>query len=318
MAFFYLAIFNNAFASNNQITIIPRYNMEIFNQKITNIYTNPIAHSKDIKKRIKADSQHFIYKSYLNGALGEGPKALFDKSPLYRTDMFDCTTFASTVLALVESNNLIEFKKNILKVRYKNNAALFINRNHFISVDWNINNEKQGFLKDINSKILDEKGNPIAVTANAFIDKPNWYKHLRASTIKSFYAMPKEKVKILYKALHDCSYKVKPQASKILYLPFSKLFTNGAPNQQLFDQIPSATVIEIVRPNWNLKDIIGTNINISHMGFGIRIKGKLIFREASFVDKKVEDVDLEKYLAQYLNSSTIKGIRVEKIVLQHR
>ncbi len=76
-------------------------------------------------------------------------------------------------------------------------------------------------------------------------------------------------------------------------------------------------MVEIVRPNWNLHDKIGTNLDISHMGFSVRKNGVLYFREASLIDKKVIDIPLADYLKNYLHSPTVKGIHLEQIILNH-
>ena len=91
---------------------------------------------------------------------------------------------------------------------------------------------------------------------------------------------------------------------------------NHQPNEFLFHQIPHASIIEIVRPNWHLKDKIGTNLHVSHVGFAIRNSaGDLLFRHASSEHQKVEEVKLIDYLGRYCDSPTIKGINVQKITL---
>ena len=295
-------------------TVIPTYNKPDFDQDIKNIYKNPKSHYANLPERVKVDSQFFINKPYVLGALGEGGQALFDKSPLYRTDVFDCTTFVSTVLALVRSDSLTEFKRNIIKIRYKDANISFVSRNHFISVDWNPNNEKNGYLKDINNNILDENGRPIATKIYTLIDKPQWYKNLPMATIKNFKKVSQKKSGILLKKLHDLSSQVKVEESVMSYLPINKLFTNQKPNQNIFAQIPSGVVIQIVRQEKGLKKLIGTDLNISHMGLGLRMNGELIFREASITDKKIKDITMKDYLKQFLDDSTVKGIRLEKIL----
>src|SRR3990167_2417734 len=69
---------------------------------------------------------------------------------------------------------------------------------------------------------------------------------------------------------------------------------------------------EIVRPNWNLREKIGTNLHVSHLGFAIRKKsGELFFRHASSENKCVVEILLSDYLKNVLDSPTIKGINVQ-------
>ena len=304
------------FLGNPRVTIIPKYNMSNFDQDILKIYTNPTIHRIKFLKKLTLESQYFLNKPYQLGVLGEGPSGLFDQSPLYRTDIFDCTTFVSTILALVESDNLAEFKQNIIKIRYKDAKISFTSRNHFISLDWNVNNEHNGYLKDINTTILDQQGQPIAVNITTLINKPAWYQHLPSTTIKLFKEISPHDIHTRLKKLHQLFLQVTPEMSQMTYLPMSKLFVNHMCDPQIFDQIPSGVVIEIVRQKKYLKKLIGTNLDISHMGLGIRIQHQLIFREASATDKKIKDMPLKKYLMQFLNDSTVKGIRIEKILQQ--
>jgi hypothetical protein len=92
------------------------------------------------------------------------------------------------------------------------------------------------------------------------------------------------------------------------YIPLTALFGPGG--GQIFDRIPSGSVINVVRPNWDLVAQIGTHLNISHQGFAVRKNGLLYFLEASEVLEKVAMVPMADYLREYLDSPTIKGIDV--------
>lgn len=284
--------------------VIPRYQMENYNKNIEKIYKANIP----TNDKIVLYSKFFLGKPYYRGALGEGPNAQFDKDPLYRTDKFDCVTFVSTVLALAESNNLTEFQKNIKKIRYKNGKVSYLNRNHFTSVDWNKNNIKNGYLKDIT---------PRFAVAETNINKPMWYKMLKPNTIKYFTKLSSTQEKELINDLHALSKNTQVEKSTISYIPLSKLFINNKPNTYLFNQIPSGSVIEIIRPNWDLTKIIGTHLNVSHMGLAIRTEKGLMFREASSSKKwgrKIIDVPLITYLRN--NNRSDMGINIQQIILE--
>ncbi len=298
--------------------IIPRYQIENYNKDIIRLYRINI-YPKDIIKKVEIFSRFFLGKPYYLGALGEGQSAEFDKSPLYRTDRFDCDTYVSAVLALAEANNLRQFQKTIKKVRYQNAEVSYLNRNHFTSIDWNKNNIKNGYLKDITRQFINPKGRPVFALATAYINKPMWYKMKKADTIKYFTKLPKEKEQKLLTNLHDLANKVTVEKSVIPYIPLTTLFKNNKPNNYLFNQIPSGAVIEIIRPNWDLTKTIGTHLNVSHMGLAIRTKNGLVFREASFSEKygkKIIDISLTTYLKSCLNSPTIKGINVQQIIME--
>lgn len=296
----------------DQIQIIPKYDVNIFNDKINKLYQNKAATSANLHARLDADSRAFLGQPYLLGALGEGPNGKFDKDPLYRTNGFDCLTFVSTMLALVESNNLDQFKKNILTVRYHNDSPSFVTRNHFTSVDWNPHNQNNGYIKDVTKQLFPK----VYKIATADINRPAWFATLKRDNIKLFTRPSRTQGQELYQQLHGLAKQTKPAVSHLPYVPLTALYdANGKPNMQLFDRIPDAAIIEIVRPNWDLQKLIGTNLNISHLGLALRINGKLIYREASSIKHKVIDIPLTEYLKGYLDSKTVKGIHIEKIVL---
>jgi hypothetical protein len=88
---------------------------------------------------------------------------MLDTDPLIRFDAFDCTTFVETVLA----NGDI---KKLNKIRYKNGQIDFINRNHFIEVDWLKNNSD--IVENVSNSFPDYK------TRTVIIDKQNWFKKI--------------------------------------------------------------------------------------------------------------------------------------------
>ncbi len=280
-----------------QPIIIKPYSVSYYDRTISGLYTQ-LGDTQNMPKRVDLISSYFLGKPYLLGALGEGPHGLFDKNPLYRTDAFDCTTFVNTVLALAEADNLTEFQRMIIDIRYKNSVPDFFNNHHFIKIDWNLYNQKKGYLRDITSEMDAE-----VKTTNMLINKPAWYRRLPPTSIKSFSPLSKKEANQLLTNLHQYANTLQPQISQINYIPLSAFFTQTsgglAPNEALFNQIPNGAVIEVVRAKWNISYKIGTNLNISHMGFAIRTLDGLMFRNASSLYKKVVDVPLTLYLATY-------------------
>ncbi len=267
-------------------------------------------------ERIDWFSSQFKGTSYILGSLGEGQDARYDQFPLYRVDGFDCDTYVNTVLALAVANSFDTFKQCLEYSRYKNGTIDYINRNHFTSIDWNANNQQRGMLKDITLSIKDKQNKPVALYAEALINKSGWYAHKKLDTIR----LQKENKGEQGKRLSELQKKgalLKTTLSKIPYIPLKSLFPDGnTPNLYLFSQIPTGSIIEIVRPNWDLRQLIGTSLNISHLGFAIRINGQLYFRQASSQFGKIIDVSLVDYLRDALQSPTIKGINVQVVVPQ--
>lgn len=265
-------------------------------------------------ERIDWISAQFKGKTYFLGSLGEGPKARFDQFPRYRIDGFDCDTYVTTVLSLALANSLKSFQHCLKLIRYENGSVTYLHRNHFTSIDWNKNNQQRGMLKDITQSIKDQRNKPIAQFANAFIDKSSWYAHKSISTIRLQSDNKVEQEKRLVELKTKGSV-FKITQSKVPYIPLSVLFLeHNKPNVHLFSQIPQGAIIEIIRPNWNLRQLIGTNLNVSHLGFAIWSKGQLLFRQASSQLGKVVDVPLIEYLKEAQKSPTIKGINIQIVL----
>lgn len=284
------------------------------NHEIERLY-HKLRQKKNLSLAQKLDwiSAYFIGKPYQLGPLGEGSSGKFDQFPLYRTDAFDCLTYVETVIALVMSHNLAEFKHNLNKLRYKSGKVNFLQRNHFTSLDWNNNN--QSMLIDVTSQITDKKQQPLYKTARAKIHKPNWYAHFNIQRIR---LQPSNK-QLAFERLNELKQKTRNfpvQTAEIHYLPLSRLFVHGQAKHYIFKQIPHASIVEIVRPNWNLSDKIGTCLNVSHLGFAIRKGDQLYFREASQRNQRVSDTLLSDYLKRYLHSQTVKGINIQKIEIK--
>lgn len=306
----FISVSTNLFAAQ-----ISDYSMTTYDQNIRHMYQDPKLKTHHIPKRIEIISGFFLGKPYVHDPLGEGKNAPFDQDPLYRTDAFDCLTYVSTVLALAESYNLNQFKKNILKTQYFQAIPTFVNRLHFTDADWNIVNQKNGFIKDITPSFKNEKGATIAKMVQTFINKPAWFQKLPASRLNFIQPLTPREEQVRLNELHQLSQQVKAEKITVAYLPLTTLFNaKGEPNLFVFNQIPSGSIIEIVRPNWNLENLIGTRLNISHLGFAIRSSQGLVFREASSLENRVIDVALIDYLKNYFKSETVKGINVQQVI----
>lgn len=263
--------------------------------------------------RIDWISSQFLGVRYLLGSLGEGSTARYDQFPKYRVDAFDCDTYVNTVLSLAVANSLASFQQCINNMRYKNGTVSYLQRNHFTGLDWNQNNQHSGILKDITLTIKDQNNQSVAKVADAIINKPNWYAFKTVETIR-LQSADKVKEEKRLAELKRKGAKLEITSEKVPYLPFSALFSENKPDTYLFAQIPHGAIIEIVRPNWDLSQKIGTALNISHLGFAIRNNGQLYFREASSEYDKVVDVPLIDYLEKAQNSPTIKGINIQIVV----
>lgn len=264
--------------------------------------------------RIEFISAELLDQPYLLGALGEGIKGTYDQSPIYRTDAFDCETYVDVVLAIALADTPETFQHRIRQIRYKNGQVSFLTRNHFLSLDWNQNNQRQGFIQDYTQKIKNRHNQPIAKTTQALINKPAWYQHFNVERIKINALSETERLRRLNQ-LKQAGQSLESIVATIDYIPLSVLFDpTGKPDLSLFNQIPNAAIVEIIRPNWDLRKQIGTCLNASHLGFAIWKNNQLMFRQASSIHGKTVDESLIDYLRQTLKSPTIKGIHIEVVV----
>ncbi len=265
----------------------------------------------NLAEKIEWVSRPFLGKPYLGGALGEGPDAEFDQSPVYRTDCFDCVTFLNTVLALSHARNRDVFLSYLLRINYYDAKPLFEKRFHFMSADWNKQNTKAGIVTDITLRFVHQSGEPISALAETVIDRPNWFRFRTMDDIKLLKKLNSADENNRLSALRAFAETVSSEINELPYLPLHAIFENDIPNLFLLNQIPDVAVVEIVRPNWNMRDKIGTNLNVSHVGFALRKKGDLIFRHASSKNKKVADVSFVDYLRETcLPEKSIQGICV--------
>ena len=259
----------------------------------------------DVPARIDFFTEYFLGKPYIINPQGEGGHDEIDQSPLYRFDGFDCVTYVNNLLALALSEDIYSFQEKLLQINYYHSKATFENRFHFMSLDWNIQNQNNNIVVDITEKIIDKNNTPICLFAEGDIDRPNWF--LKRAENQS----EKQAQRLI-----EISKTVKKEFARLPYLPLSVLFDeNKNPRDNFFNQIPHACVIEIVRPNWNLKDKIGTQLHVSHVGFAVRnASGELYFRHASSEQNCVVEILLADYLSNFLESSTIKGINIQLIL----
>jgi len=260
------------------------------------------ARAQTAADRILENGEKYLGVPYMAGPFGEGPGGQYDRNPLSRFDAFDCTTFVETVTALALSDSK-DFQTTLNHIRYKDGVVSFTSRNHITSLDWIPNNVAAGFFRDVTESVAPGK----TLIARALIDKRAWYAKMPESRIQIPGLSEADKQQLLAQLRAEGA-RYEPQEATLPYVPLKVLFAPGG--GKLFDRIPSGSVVNIVRPNWDLVKQIGTHLNVSHQGFAVRKDGVLYFLEASEVYGKVSMVPLADYLHQYLDSPTIKGINV--------
>lgn len=252
--------------------------------------------------RMEIFSAHFLDYSYSDhGPLGEGPHGRYDQDPLYRFDTFDCTTFVETIISLAISSSADSFEENMRSIRYADGVIDYLTRNHFPSLQWIPNNIQNGHLQEINDLILNPSER---LWAEAQINIPNWLLKLNSSAIQIPFISEAKKQNLLNE-LHALAPYYIPILARLNYIPIKALLHKP----ELLINIPHGSLVNFVRPNWDLTESAGTHMNVSHQGLLFWIKDTLYLRHASNSGiKKVADIPFIEYLQRFENHATMKGV----------
>ena len=260
---------------------------------------------ESLAERINLFSRSFLNLPYgKGGPLGEGDEGRYDQDPLYRFDTFDCTTYVETVVALALTRKVDDFENEMDQIRYENGEVDYLKRNHFPSLQWIPNNIKNGILSEINHLVLPTSQRKIA---EAVINLPGWLKAIKIEEIKIPMASLEERQNIL-EELQGLASEYVPVVATLEYLPISTLLAKP----QELKKIPHGTIVNFVRPNWDLTQEVGTHMNVSHQGFIFRMGEKIILRHAS-TSGKVMEISLIEYLKKFENHPTMKGIHLMQV-----
>lgn len=260
---------------------------------------------ESLTERINLFSRSFLDLPYgKGGPLGEGEEGRYDQDPLYRFDTFDCTTFVETVVALAITRQVDDFEIKMNDIRYENGEVDYLKRNHFPSLQWIPNNIRNGILSEINHLVLPASQRKIA---QAVINLPGWLRAIKIDEIKVPLASLEERQNLLEELQNLASGYIATLAT-LEYLPISTLLAKP----QGLKKIPHGTIVNFVRPNWDLTQEVGTHMNVSHQGFIFKIGEKIILRHAS-TSGKVIDILLIEYLKKFENHPTMKGIHLMQV-----
>lgn len=252
---------------------------------------------------------------YYSGGTGEGdwqPKSTtykpgavhLDQHPVYRLDGLDCQTFVQTVMSLLYSNSLDDFDRNYLKISYgaagnpNGEIVHYYNRNHFVDADLNPINHANGFLTDVTSKGF--LANYAAITS-ATITRQKWFTSQHKFLSENINVLSDKDGKRMVNRFNTFYQKLPfknfdKETVSISFIPKEVIVNkswNGTftPNSEVIDQIPTPAVAEIISDPqlWStngilIKDIIGTELNVSHFGVLYRQsfkQGQIVYQKTT-------------------------------------
>ncbi len=287
----------------------------LFLLSVTSLWAGPREEAADIllrfseetsvTKRLDVISKIFVGLPYgKGGPLGEGPQGKYDQDPLYRFDTFDCTTYLETIMALAMTREVSEFEITLDKIRYENGEIDYLKRNHFTDLQWIPFNVQNGTMSEINHLIASPKE---ILIAEALINFPGWLRSIKSDQIIVPMASQEEK-ESLVEELHAEAVNYKARVARVPYVAISTILARP----EILNKIPTGTVVNFVRPNWDLTQVAGTHQNISHQAFLFRI-GKVLYQRHASTSGKVEEVPFIDYLKRFQNHATLKGVHFMKV-----
>ena len=255
-------------------------------------------------RRLEVFSRNYLGKPYgLNGPLGEGADGRYDQDPLWRFDTFDCTTYVETMMALALARTPVEFETHLRDIRYEDGRIDYLARNHFTSLQWVPNNIANGYLVDLTQRLA-PKG--VMRVARAQINQPGWYAKKKLTDLRAFDVTP-EALSMRWDEWKAEGTRLAIEEATINYIPIDWV----VPNPAFLKTIPNGSIVNFVRPNWDLTETAGTHLNVSHQGFIFQHAGQTWLRHASpSGTQTVREELLLDYLRKYVNHPTLKGIHL--------
>jgi|GEM_PF-576259 len=213
------------------------------------------------------------------------------QDPIYRTDVLDCVTLVNIAMGLINSHTLAEFNNNIFHIayganqwsnKYPANEVSYRNCDNFVSGSFNPINQKNKRLEDVTAHGVFSN---LVKQTQATITRAKWFafqaepdviaSHVRVLEDKdgnamadklsdpdNFNAFPSQPVTIQYIPKNILVNKVTLSSQHTIYIA----------DESKINQIVTPAVVEIVRDvnKWNIgtkniRDIIGSGINVSHV-----------------------------------------------------
>lgn len=160
--------------------------------------------------------------------------------------------------------------EKLTKIRYKNGKVDFINRNHFIETDWLENNGN-------NVENISHKFGKVDIRT-VVIDKKSWFK-----------------------TVHNIDVEFVPETVNLEYIPYENISDL---------ELNKTHVVLFVADNPKIRDKIGTDIAVVHMGL---LLPNGVLRHASSEQCMVVDVDFKDYVLQRQRNKTNIGIVILEI-----
>jgi hypothetical protein len=269
-------------------------------------YLDRAAQVTELTARLETFSKMFIGLPYgAGGPLGEGAEGRYDQDPLYRFDTFDCTTYIETIVSLAISRQAGEFEQAMNNIRYENGEVDYLKRSHFTDLWWIPRNISTGLLTDI-TRVLGENQ---VIVARANINLPGWLKKISLAQIRVPDASAAER-NLLLEELRQNHQFYTVEVAEVPYVSINWILKNPA----WVKKIPHGTIVNFVRPNWDLTEQYGSHQNISHQAF-LFWKGNILYQRHASTSNPQEVFELPflDYIKKFENHATLKGVHFMRV-----
>lgn len=282
--------------------VIP--NQLLSQEEITHVIVL-IAQEATPEHRCQRICDYFLGRLYEGGCLGEGDGADIDQMPLYRTDCFDCVTWVNTVLALMQSHDLHSFEEAMRMMNYDQGDASYIKRRHIMSTQWNPWNELRGVLCNVTESLAEEIGCDVQY-ATARIDYSAW---LRARSLADVRLQDPDSRDEALDRLHELHQAADAIDSELSELPFLPLENTSL--DTIHNSFPEMAVVEWVRSPWPIAHLIGTDLNVQHVGIAIRTEDDILFYHAAW-NNSIQRLSWQEMMAR-CERIGVSGVHVQAV-----
>ncbi len=304
--------------------------------------------AEDFPKILDKISGSLIHRPYQNGPLGESSGE--DPDPLYRLDVFDCTTYLETVMAnafRTESGTAKPecLKEKMLAIRYRGKQVGFAERNHIPESDWLPNNAKKGFIRDLRTSFYPDakewKHSPPVMERDAWLatkmkappapearkDPQQELNYLPVSFFFEPVPMEEKELAALKTALAATKKEIEERKKlaatdeekaeldiNSFHADLDFLRKTQRPLDDRLRAIPSGTVLNLVHAP--LKDPAKNKLSpmITHQGLILQLADGAYLRHAAPNNTHVSSQKLDDYLRRYVRSANYRGISLFQIL----
>jgi hypothetical protein len=243
---------------------------------------------------------------YAFSVVGEGEHGRYDRRPVLRHDVFNCMSFVTTLLALYWCKSIDDFIPLYLRLQYADSHVDYLKRRIFLETDWMWGYQSRG-LRDVSASLASCSDLDLGL-AQTEIDKRGWLAHHALDHIIRPDLSEAER-KALLAELHDRAPFMTTQQSALPYVPLHGWDDPHA----CIDVLQKPCVMIVVRPHWDVRDIMGTHLNVSHLGFVLPGQSGAVFVHASSRFDRVVMEDVVTYLDYCRSIPTVAGVHFLEI-----